>query len=202
MAVADMKVEEVEKVAIAIKIAIVAIITAININIATEITTPKSLSHYHQAYRLISCKIPEKRDIDILTKKRKPKMDVDNESDSVDAIRAIQPDSEAEQEEVGSGQVEDEEADGDKLKEVETDDKLEEGVEAAKEQASNFEEDVEACLEEESDDTDEEVEMFKMIDMYSVEDEDKDKVGEEEKETENKKLGPSIPYRYVCVLDE
>ena len=200
MAVADMKVEEVEKVAIAIKIAIVAIITAINI--ATEITTPKSLSHYHQAYRLISCKIPEKRDIDILTKKRKPKMDVDNESDSVDAIRAIQPDSEAEQEEVGSGQVEDEEADGDKLKEVETDDKLEEGVEAAKEQASNFEEDVEACLEEESDDTDEEVEMFKMIDMYSVEDEDKDKVGEEEKETENKKLGPSIPYRYVCVLDE
>ena len=200
MAVADMKVEEVEKVAIAIKIAIVAIITAINI--ATEITTPKSLSHYHQAYRLISCKIPEKRDIDILTKKRKPKMDVDNESDSVDAIRAIQPDSEAEQEEVGSGQVEDEEADGDKLKEVEADDKLEEGVEAAKEQASNFEEDVEACLEEESDDTDEEVEMFKMIDMYSVEDEDKDKVGEEEKETENKKLGPSIPYRYVCVLDE
>ena len=200
MAVADMKVEEVEKVAIAIKIASVAIITAINI--ATEITTPKSLSHYHQAYRLISCKIPEKRDIDILTKKRKPKMDVDNESDSVDAIRAIQPDSEAEQEEVGSGQVEDEEADGDKLKEVEADDKLEEGVEAAKEQASNFEEDVEACLEEESDDTDEEVEMFKMIDMYSVEDEDKDKVGEEEKETENKKLGPSIPYRYVCVLDE
>ena len=200
MAVADMKVEEVEKVAIAIKIAIVAIITAINI--ATEITTPKSLSHHHQAYRLIWCKIPEKRDIDILTKKRKPKMDVDNESDSVDAIRAIQPDSEAEQEEVGSGQVEDEEADGDKLKEVETDDKLEEGVEAAKEQASNFEEDVEACLEEESDDTDEEVKMFKMIDMYSVEDEDKDKVGEEEKETENKKLGPSIPYRYVCVLDE
>ena len=200
MAVADMKGEEGEKGAIAIKIAIVAIITAINI--ATEITTPKSLSHHHQAYRLISCKIPEKRDIDILTKKRKPKMDVDNESDSVDAIRAIQPDSEAEQEEVGSGQVEDEEADGDKLKEVETDDKLEEGVEAAKEQASNFEEDVEACLEEESDDTDEEVEMFKMIDMYSVEDEDKDKVGEEEKETENKKLGPSIPYRYVCVLDE
>ena len=51
MAVADMKVEEVEKVTIAIKIAIVAIITAINI--ATEITTPKSLSHHHQAYRLI-----------------------------------------------------------------------------------------------------------------------------------------------------
>ena len=94
--------------------------------------------------------------------------------------------------------MEDEEADGDKLKEVEADDKLEEGVEAAKEQASNFEEDVEACLEEESDDTDEEVEMFKMVDMYSVEDEDKDKVGEEEKETEKKKLGPSIPYRCVC----
>ena len=49
-----------------------------------------------------------------------------------------------------------------------------------------------SCLEEEPEDDDvEEIEVFKIIE------EDKDKV-EEEKETEKKKLGPSIPYRCVC----
>ena len=111
-------------------------------------------------------------------------MEVDSESDSVDTIQALQPDFEVEQEEVGFKEVEEQDVDADKLKEVEADEKLEE--------ASDSVED-EALLEEKSED--EEVEMFKMIDMYSAEEKDKDKDGE--KETEEKKLGPSIPYRCV-----
>ena len=80
----------------------------------------------------------------------------------------------------------------DELNELEVDDKDMEG----KHQAADLEKVIEACLEE-SEDDDEEVEVFKVIDMYPEEEErerDKDKV-EEEKETEEKKLGPSIPYR-------
>ena len=62
-------------------------------------------------------------------------------------------------------------------------------------QEIGLEEDIEACLEESEEDDEEEVEVFKVIDMYPGE-EGKDTV--EKKEVEEKKLGPSIPYRWVA----
>ena len=122
--------------------------------------------------------------MEILAKKRKATVNVNSPNE---ASWTLQADLEAEQE---VKNLEDE------LNELEVDDKVEEDMEGRKHQATDLEEVIEACLEE-SEDDDEEVEVFKVIDMYSEEEErerEKDKV-EKEKETEEKKLGPSIPYR-------
>ena len=121
---------------------------------------------------------------------------VDDLDSTNEASRILQADLEAEQEELGPLEVKNLEGE---LNELEVDDKVEEDMEG-KHQSSDLEEDIEARLEE-SEDDDEEVEVFKVIDMYPEEEErerEKDKVGDEEKEDkkiEEKKLGPSIPYR-------
>ena len=120
-------------------------------------------------------------------------MNVVDDLDSTNEAKGnLQGDLEAEQEELDPLEVKNLE---DELNELEVDDKVEEDMEG-KHKASDLEEDIEACLEE-SEEDDEEVEVFKVIDMYSEEEErerEKDKVGNEKK-TEEKKLGPSIPYR-------
>ena len=117
---------------------------------------------------------------------------VDDLDSTNEASRILQADLEAEQGELDPIEVKNLE---DELNELEVDDKKEEDMEG-KHQSSDLEEDIEACLEE-SEEDDEEVEVFKVIDMYSEEEErerEKDKVGEDKK-IEEKKLGPSIPYR-------
>ena len=124
-------------------------------------------------------------------------MSVVIDSDSNNTSLAPEPDMEADQEEIAGEEVEDLE-EGRKLEEQEVDDKVEGDLESNRQEVG-LEEDIEAYLEESEEDDEEEVEVFKVIDMYPGE-EGKDTVEVEEKKevVEEKKLGPSIPYRWVA----